>query len=143
MADRLTGILTFLFTDIQGSTSRWEEQEDAMRAALARHDQVLRAAIEAHGGRLFKHTGDGMLAAFGSPSRAVEAAIEAQRGLDLPVRMGLVTGEAELRDDDYFGPTLNRAARVMAAGHGGQVLVASSTASCSTASSSSTSASTV
>jgi predicted ATPase len=128
MADRPTGILTFLFTDIQGSTSRWEEQEDAMRAALARHDQVLRAAIEAHGGRLFKHTGDGMLAAFGSPSRAVEAAIEAQRGLDLPVRMGLATGEAELRDDDYFGPTLNRAARVMAAGHGGQVLVASSTA---------------
>jgi class 3 adenylate cyclase len=80
MADRPTGILTFLFTDIQGSTSRWEEQEDAMRAALARHDQVLRAAIEAHGGRLFKHTGDGMLAAFGSPSRAVEAASRRSAG---------------------------------------------------------------
>jgi predicted ATPase len=128
MADRPTGILTFLFTDIQGSTSRWEEQEDEMRSALARHDEVLRAAIEAHGGWLFKHTGDGVLAAFASPSSAAQAAIEAQRELELPVRMGLATGEAELRDGDYFGPTLNRAARVMAAGHGGQVLVASSTA---------------
>ncbi len=127
MTDRPTGILTFLFTDIQGSTSRWEEQESEMRAALARHDQVLRAAIESRGGWLFKHTGDGVLAAFASPSAAAEAAIDAQRALDLPVRMGLATGEAELRDDDYFGPTLNRAARVMAAGHGGQVLVSSST----------------
>jgi predicted ATPase len=128
MAERPTGILTFLFTDIQGSTGRWEEQEGEMRAALARHDHVLRAAIESHGGWLFKHTGDGMLAAFASPRSAAEAAIEAQRALELPVRMGLATGEAELRDEDYFGPTLNRAARVMAAGHGGQVLVASSTA---------------
>ncbi len=128
MADRPTGVLTFLFTDIQGSTGRWEEQEEKMRAALARHDQVLRSAIEAHAGWLFKHTGDGVLAAFASPSAAARAAIEAQRALDLPVRMGLATGEAELRDDDYFGPTLNRAARVMAAGHGGQVMVASSTA---------------
>ncbi len=129
MAERPTGILTFLFTDIEGSTSRWEEQEGEMRAALARHDQVLRAAIESHGGWLFKHTGDGVLAAFASPGAAAEAAIEAERALELPVRMGIATGEAELRGDDYFGPTLNRAARVMAAGHGGQVLVASSTAS--------------
>src|SRR5689334_2886410 len=99
-----------------------------MRAALAAHDEVLRTAIEAHGGFLFKHTGDGVCAAFASPSCAVDAAVAAQRKLELPVRMGLATGEAELRDGDYFGAVLNRAARVMAAGHGGQVLLADSTA---------------
>ena len=101
----------------------------AMRAALAAHDEVLRTAIEAHGGFLFKHTGDGVCAAFASPKSAVDAAVAAQRALELPVRMGLATGEAELRDGDYFGTVLNRAARVMAAGHGGQILVADSTAS--------------
>ena len=95
-----------------------------MRAALAAHDEVLRAAIEAHGGFLFKHTGDGVCAAFASPRSAVDAAVAAQRALELPVRMGMATGEAELRDGDYFGTVLNRAARVMAAGHGGQILVA-------------------
>ena len=100
----------------------------AMRAALAAHDEVLRTAIEAHGGFLFKHTGDGVCAAFASPRSAVDAAVAAQRALELPVRMGLATGEAELRDGDYFGTVLNRAARVMAAGHGGQILVADSTA---------------
>ncbi len=99
-----------------------------MRAALAAHDEVLHRAIEAHGGFMFKHTGDGMCAAFASPKSAVDAAVEAQRGLPLPVRMGVATGEAELRDGDYFGTVLNRAARVMAAGHGGQILVADSTA---------------
>ena len=98
-----------------------------MRIALAAHDEVLRAAIEAHGGWLFKHTGDGVCAAFASPRSAVDAAVAAQRVLELPVRMGLATGEAELRDGDYFGAVLNRAARVMAAGHGGQILVADST----------------
>ncbi|HTY27238.1 MAG TPA: adenylate/guanylate cyclase domain-containing protein, partial [Mycobacterium sp.] len=77
---------------------------------------------------LFKHTGDGVCAAFESPSAAVSAAIEAQRALQLPVRMGLATGEADLREGDYFGPVLNRAARVMAAGHGGQILLTDSTA---------------
>jgi class 3 adenylate cyclase len=100
-----------------------------MRAALAAHDEVLRSAIEAHGGFLFKLTGDGVCAAFASPKSAVDASVAAQRGLELPVRMGLATGEAELRDEDYFGAVLNRAARVMAAGHGGQVLLAESTAS--------------
>ena len=100
----------------------------AMRAALAAHDEVLRSAIEAHGGFLFKHTGDGVCAAFASPRSAVDAAVAAQRALELPVRMGMATGEAELRDGDYFGTVLNRAARVMAAGHGGQILVAESTA---------------
>jgi predicted ATPase len=99
-----------------------------MRAALAAHDEVLRAAIEAQGGWLFKHTGDGVCAAFASPRSAVDAAVAAQRALELPVRMGIATGEAELRDGDYFGPVLNRAARVMAAGHGGQILLADSTA---------------
>ena len=90
-----------------------------MRLALAAHDEVLRTAIESHGGFLFKHTGDGVCAAFASPRSAVDAAVAAQRTLGLPVRMGLATGEAELRDGDYFGTVLNRAARVMAAGHGG------------------------
>src|ERR1700733_2891949 len=119
----------FLFTDVEGSTRRWEADAEGMRAALAAHDQVLRKAIEAHGGWLFKHTGDGVCAAFASPRSAMDAAVAAQRVLELPVRMGLATGEAELREGDYFGAVLNRAARVMAAGHGGQILLAESTAS--------------
>ena len=120
--------MTFLFTDVEGSTRRWEADADAMRVALAAHDEMLRNAIEAREGRLFKHTGDGVCAAFASPRSAVDAAVAAQRALELPVRMGLATGEAELRDGDYFGAVLNRAARVMAAGHGGQILLADSTA---------------
>jgi predicted ATPase len=120
--------VTFLFTDVEGSTRRWETDADVMRNALVAHDDALRTAIEAHGGFLFKHTGDGVCAAFASPRSAVDAAVAAQRGLELPVRMGLATGEAELRDEDYFGAVLNRAARVMASGHGGQILVAESTA---------------
>jgi predicted ATPase len=89
---------------------------------------VLRAAIDEHGGFLFKHTGDGACAAFASPMSAVDAAVVAQRALELPVRMGIATGEAELKGADYFGAVLNRAARVMAAGHGGQILLAESTA---------------
>ena len=123
-----SGVVTFLFTDVEGSTRRWEADADGMRAALAAHDEVLRAAIEAHGGWLFKHTGDGVCAAFASPRCAVDAAVAAQRTLELPVRMGIATGEAELRGADYFGAVLNRAARVMAAGHGGQILLAESTA---------------
>jgi predicted ATPase len=120
--------VTFLFTDVEGSTRRWEADANAMRTALAAHDEVLHKAIKAHGGWLFKHTGDGVCAAFGSPTGAVDAAVAAQRVLELPVRMGIATGEAELREGDYFGAVLNRAARVMAAGHGGQILVADSTA---------------
>src|SRR5262249_25632403 len=123
-----SGVVTLLFTDGEGSARRWEADADEMRAALAAHDEVLGKAIEAHGGWLFKHTGDGVVAAFGSPRSAVDAAVAAQRALELPVRMGIVTGEAELRDGDYFGTVLNRAARVMAAGHGGQILGAGSAA---------------
>ena len=123
-----SGVVTFLLTDVEGSTRRWEADADGMRVALAVHDEVLRGAIEAHGGWLFKHTGDGVCAAFASPRSAVDAAVAAQRALELPVRMGLATGEAELRGADYFGAVLNRAARVMAAGHGGQILLAESTA---------------
>ena len=123
-----SGVVTFLFTDVEGSTRRWEADANGMRAALAAHDEVLRAAIEAHGGLMFKHTGDGVCAAFASPRSAVDAAVAAQRALELPVRMGLATGEAELRGGDYFGAVLNRVARLMAAGHGGQILLAESTA---------------
>ena len=118
-----SGVVTFLFTDIEGSTRRWETDPDATRAALKTHDEVMREAIKAYQGWLFKHTGDGVCAAFASPRCAVDAAVAAQRALKLPVRMGIATGEAELRGSDYFGAVLNRAARVMAAGHGGQILV--------------------
>jgi predicted ATPase len=121
-------VVTFLFTDVEGSTRRWDADADGMRAALAAHDEVLRGAVESHGGFMFKHTGDGVCAAFASPKSAVDAAVAAQRALELPVRMGLATGEAELREGDYFGAVLNRAARVMAAGHGGQVLLDGTTA---------------
>src|ERR1700758_3004472 len=123
-----SGVVTFLFTDVEGSTRRWEADAEGMRVALAAHDEVLRGAIEGHGGFIFKHTGDGVCAAFASPRSAVDAAVAAQRALELPVRMGLATGEAELRGSDYFGAVLNRAARVIAAGHGGQILLAESTA---------------
>jgi class 3 adenylate cyclase len=123
-----SGVVTFLFTDVEGSTRRWVADADDMRVALAAHDKVLRAAIEAHGGWMFKHTGDGVCAAFASPRSAVDAAVAAQRDLELLVRMGIATGEAEPREGDYFGAVLNRAARVMAAGHGGQILLADSTA---------------
>ena len=125
---RPSGTVTFLLTDIEGSTRRWETDAESMRSALTAHDEVLRSAIEAHGGWLFKHTGDGVCAAFGSARAAIDAATDAQRRLGLPVRMGIATGEAQERDGDYFGPALNRAARVMAVGHGGQILVAATTA---------------
>jgi predicted ATPase len=128
MAERPSGTVTFLATDIEQSTRRWEEKPDEMRLALARHDRMMAEAIEKRGGWLFKHTGDGIIAAFASPRAALETAIDTQRLLELPVRMGICTGEVEARDGDYFGPALNRAARTMAAGSGGQVLVAASTA---------------
>jgi predicted ATPase/class 3 adenylate cyclase len=117
-----SGVVAFLFTDIEGSTRRWEADAKGMRAALRAHDEVLAEAIGRRDGWLFKHTGDGVCAAFTTPGAAVAAAIAAQRSLALPVRMGIATGEAELSNGDYFGAVLNRAARVMSAGHGGQIL---------------------
>src|SRR5690242_772649 len=99
-----------------------------MRVALEAHNTVIRDAVAANGGSVFNYTGDGMCAVFSSPRSAVDAAITAQRSLELPVRMGIGTGEAELRGEDYFGTVLNRTARVMAAGHGGQILLDGPTA---------------
>src|SRR5438046_518619 len=133
----VTGTLTFLFTDLAGSTRLWEQAPQAMQGALARHDEILRDAIEASAGQVVKTTGDGMMAVFRSASEAVVASLEAQRVLAaeawpeigvLRVRMGLHAGDAERRLDDYFGPTINRTARLMAVAHGGQVLLSSSAA---------------
>jgi predicted ATPase len=121
-------VLTFLFTDIEGSTRRWDADADSMRTALATHDKLMRKIVEAHDGRMFKHTGDGVCAAFDSPRAAVDAAVDAQRALELPVRMGIATGEADVQGDDYFGAVLNKTARIMAAGHGGQILLDGATA---------------
>jgi predicted ATPase len=127
----------FLFTDIEASTRLWQADETAMRSALSRHDQLLRKVIAEHDGKVFSAMGDGMAAAFGSASEAVRAALEAQQSLaaepwptgsPLRVRMGLHTGEAEWRDGDYFGTVVNRTARLMAIGHGGQVLSSAATA---------------
>lgn len=132
MPELPTGTVTFLFTDIEGSTARWEQQTQTMQAALARHDAILRDAIRDHRGATVKTTGDGFHAAFRTAPDAIAAAVTAQRALHaansgeaepLRVRMALHTGVADERDGDYFGPTLNRAARLMAVGHGGQVLL--------------------
>jgi predicted ATPase/class 3 adenylate cyclase len=136
VADLPTGTVTFLFTDLESSTRLWEQHPEAMKAALALHDELLRVAVESHGGVVVKTTGDGVHAAFGSAEAALRAAARAQVALGgerwgvtgpLRVRMGLHTGAAEFRHGDYFGPALNRAARLMQAGHGGQVLVSLAT----------------
>jgi predicted ATPase/class 3 adenylate cyclase len=129
---RPSGTVTFLFTDIEGSTQRWERRPDAMGVALARHNALVRGAIEAHGGYVFKTIGDAFCSAFGMASTALAAARTAQQALSkedfssvdgLLVRMALHTGHVEERDGDYLGSAVNRAARLLAIGHGGQVLV--------------------
>ena len=131
-----TGTVTFLFTDLEGSTRLWEEHPEAMRSALARHDGILRDAIAAHDGHIVKTTGDGVHAAFARPLDALEVAVAAQLALTdvdwetpepLRVRMGIHTGAADLRDGDYYGTSLNRAARLMSAAHGGQIVVSLAT----------------
>ena len=135
-----TGTITFLFTDIEGSTRLWERAPEAMSPALARHEQILREAVTAHHGHVFKTMGDAFCVAFPTAPEALKAAVAAQSALaaeswtafspnfeSLRVRMALHTGAAEERDGDYFGPALNRAARLMAAGHGGQVLLSLAT----------------
>ncbi len=137
MPDLPHGTITFLFTDIEGSTRLWQAHPDAMGPALAHHDALLRHAVEAHGGMVFKTVGDAVCAAFPIAPDALAAALAAQRALltedwggvgPLQVRMGLHTGAAEEREGDYFGQPLNRIARLLAAGHGGQVLLSLPTA---------------
>lgn len=131
-----SGTVTFLFTDIEGSTRLWESQQAAMQAALPRHDELVRQCITNHGGHVFKTGGDAFCAAFHTASDALAAALAAQRAIHterwpqsakLRVRMALHTGAVEVRDNDYFGPPLNRVARLLAAGHGGQTLLSEST----------------
>ncbi len=129
--DVLSAVSTFLFTDIEGSTRLWEEHADRMGPALAQHDRLLRASVDGHGGSVIKTTGDGMLAVFADAVAAIDAAVAAQRALrdatwdetgPLRVRMALHAGAAEARDGDYFGPALNRVARILAIAHGGQII---------------------
>src|SRR5437867_4325584 len=141
-----SGTVTFLFTDIEGSTRLWEQDPEVMRDALTRHDALLRRAIEVHGGHVFKTVGDEFCAAFRTAPDALAAAIDAQRalldggvgpaaGLSIGdagqaasrphprVRMALHTSAADERGGDYFGASLSRIARLLDAGHGGQVLL--------------------
>jgi predicted ATPase/class 3 adenylate cyclase len=127
-----SGTITFLFSDIEGSTKRWEAHGDAMRAAVESHDALLRSIFEHHGGYVFKTVGDAFCVAFHTAPDGLKAALEAQHALlaenhesvgGIRVRMGLHTGHADERSGDYFGPTVNRVARLMSIGHGGQILV--------------------
>lgn len=126
------GAVTFLFTDVEGSTRLWETEPQRMRPAMARHDVIVRAAVDSSGGTVVKMTGDGIHAAFDQPLDALVAALEIQLALARPghadatplaVRCGLHSGDDERRDNDYFGPAVNRAARIMSAAHGGQLLL--------------------
>lgn len=132
MEDYPQGLVTFLFTDLVDSTKLWEIFPETMHASIARHDALLSQAINTHQGRIVKTTGDGVLAAFASPSDAISAAIDGQKRIQAEdwgdtgpflVRMGMHIGESRFREGDYFGPTLNRAARIMSIGHGGQILL--------------------
>lgn len=136
MPDLPTGTVTFLFTDLEGSTRLWEQHPEAMRDALARHDEIIREAVEKRDGHVVKTTGDGLHAAFASAHDAVLAAVDAQRSLEvtdwplpepLRVRMGLHSGEAAVRDGDYYGTAVNRAARISAIAHGGQIICSRAT----------------
>ena len=136
MVELPSGTVTFLFTDLAGSTRMWQEHPDAMQPALARHDHIVRAAIEQHHGHVVKTTGDGFHAAFADAHDAIAAAVDAQLALaqepwaatgPLIVRMGIHTGPAEQRDGDYYGTAVNRAARLMSAAHGGQIVVSLAT----------------
>ena len=132
-----TGQLTFLFTDIEGSTRLWERFPQIMPTALARHDALLRQAIQARRGYIFKTIGDAFCAAFERAEDGAMAAVEVQQALlnekwepalgALRVRMALNTGVSDEREGDYFGPPLNRVARLLAAGHGGQILLTEAT----------------
>lgn len=148
MSDLPTGTITLLFTDIEGSTRLWEIYPDAMPAAIDRHDTIVRVAVERAGGVVFRTVGDAFFAAFADVAGALAAALQAQRALHaepweaiglpcarvrtgrvvpLRVRMALHTSAVELRGGEYFGPPLNRVARLLAAAHGGQTLLCGDT----------------
>jgi class 3 adenylate cyclase len=133
-----TGTLTFLFTDVEGSSGPWETHPKAMRAAMARHDALLTQVFEQHDGIVVRPRGEGdsLFVVFVRASDAVAAALAGQRALaaedwgelgPLRVRMGLHTGEADLREGDYYGSAVNRCARIRSAGHGGQILLSETT----------------
>src|SRR5687768_10833977 len=144
MPERPTGTVTFLFTNftnfthfsnIESSTNRLDQQEQRQLAsdALSRQEDVLRSAIHSNGGYLYKQVGTAFQAAFPTAPQAVQAALYAQRGFhsedaQFQVQMALHTGVTEVRGDDYFGPLLNRVSRLLAAGHGGQILLSLATA---------------
>jgi predicted ATPase/class 3 adenylate cyclase len=130
--ERQSGTVTFLFTDIEGSTRLWEHEPARMRGALARHDAIARSAVKTHSGIVVKMTGDGVHAAFENPLDAIGAVLQLQDALSDPaatgdvalrVRCGIHAGLVEFRDSDYFGSPVNRAARIMGAAHGGQILL--------------------
>ena len=134
-----TGTVTFLFTDIEGSTALWERDGARMSQALAAHDALARRAVESHRGRVVKTTGDGVHAVFDDALDALAATVDMQQlladpaatcGVPLHVRCGLHAGVVERRDNDYFGSTVNRAARIMSAAHGGQVLLSQAAVDC-------------
>lgn len=130
-----TGVVSFLFTDIVGSSQLWEQHPTPMREAVARHDHILQTAVIAHNGHVVKMRGDGLHAVFARAQDAVAAAVTGQTALQnepwdaaigqIAVRMGIYSGSAQLRDNDYFGPAVNRAARLQEGGHGGQILLSS------------------
>ncbi len=134
---RPSGTVTFMFTDIEASARLWEQQPDAMRMALQRHDEIVASAVVCHDGTVFSTSGDGVAAAFQRSEDVVRAAIDLQTsllaenwptGCELKVRVGVRTGEAQERGGDYFGAPLNCAARVIAAANGGQTVISHTTA---------------
>ena len=136
MAERPTGTVTFLFSDIEGSTQRWERQREEMQRAFDRQETIMRQAIAVHGGYTYKMIGDAFQAAFATAPAALSAALHAQRALHaeawgdvgpLRVRIALHTGVTHERGDDYVGPLLNRVARLLSTAHGGQILVSHAT----------------
>lgn len=133
-----TGTVTFLFSDIEGSTQRWERDSAAMQAALRRHDELLHAIVAENGGYVFKTVGDEFCTVFSAPGEALAAALAIQQAVQredwsaiggLRVRIALHSGVTDERSGDYYGRTVNRVARLMAAGHGGQVLLSARIAS--------------
>jgi len=135
--DRPSGTVSFLFTDIVGSTRVWESHPQEMRKVLADHERILRSVFEEQGGYVFATGGDSFSVAFRTPDAAIRAALAGQQDLadgpfekvgGLAVRMAIHTGLAEERDGDYFGPPLNRVARMLSVAHGGRIVVSQTVA---------------